>query len=141
MTQRILVPVDVSDQSKKALRWALNEQPDAEITVLHVVDPRLPGHMPGVDLDDVDAGSDDYRLQAAEKYLENVLRELGAGDLETEVEEGLSASREIVEYAEEGDFDHLVIGSHGRSGVTRVLLGSVAENVVRRSPTPVTVVR
>ncbi|MFW6265865.1 MAG: universal stress protein, partial [Halanaeroarchaeum sp.] len=44
-------------------------------------------------------------------------------------------------YVEETDVDHVVIGSHGRSGVGRILLGSVAERVVRRSPTPVTVVR
>jgi nucleotide-binding universal stress UspA family protein len=50
-------------------------------------------------------------------------------------------SRAIVEYAEEHDIDHIVMGSHGRSGVTRILLGSVAETVVRRSPVPVTIVR
>jgi nucleotide-binding universal stress UspA family protein len=47
----------------------------------------------------------------------------------------------IVECAEEESVDHIVTGSHGRSGVTRILLGSVAETVVRRSPVPVTVVR
>lgn len=46
----------------------------------------------------------------------------------------------IVEYADENDIDHIVIGSHGRTGAGRVLLGSVAETVVRRSPLPVTVV-
>jgi len=46
-----------------------------------------------------------------------------------------------VEYAEESDVDHIVIGSHGRSGVSRILLGSVAESVVRRADMPVTVVR
>ena len=50
-------------------------------------------------------------------------------------------SRAIVEWAENNDIDGIVIGSHGRKGVTRVLLGSVAESVVRRSPVPVTVVR
>jgi nucleotide-binding universal stress UspA family protein len=47
----------------------------------------------------------------------------------------------IVTYADENDVDHVVLGSHGRKGLTRVLLGSVAEAVVRRSPVPVTVVR
>jgi nucleotide-binding universal stress UspA family protein len=50
-------------------------------------------------------------------------------------------SRAIVEWAEENEVDGVVIGSHGREGVSRVLLGSVAETVVRRSPVPVTVVR
>ena len=50
-------------------------------------------------------------------------------------------AREIVSYAEKGDVDHIVMGSRGRSGLSRLLLGSVAETVVRRAPTPVTVVR
>nr|WP_231512990.1 universal stress protein [Haloferax mediterranei] len=50
-------------------------------------------------------------------------------------------AREIIRYAEERDVDTIVIGSHGRSFVVRMLLGSVAEAVVRRAPTPVLVVR
>ena len=53
----------------------------------------------------------------------------------------MSESANIVEYVETHDVDHVVIGSHGRKGLSRVLLGSVAELVVRRSPVPVTVVR
>jgi len=60
--------------------------------------------------------------------------------IETAVETGPPA-RTIVEYADENDADQIVIGSHGRSGVSRVLLGSVAETVARRSPVPVTIVR
>ena len=50
-------------------------------------------------------------------------------------------ARTIVDYAEQEDVDAVVIGSHGGEAVGRVLLGSVAETVVRRSPVPVTVVR
>ncbi len=50
------------------------------------------------------------------------------------------AARSIVEFADEHDVDGIIIGSHGRSGVSRVLLGSVAERVVRRATPPVTVV-
>ncbi|MDZ7731022.1 MAG: universal stress protein [Natrialbaceae archaeon] len=49
-------------------------------------------------------------------------------------------AKAIVAYAEEHDVDHIMIGSHGRKGVSRVLLGSVAERVARRSPVPVTIV-
>ena len=44
-------------------------------------------------------------------------------------------------YAEENDIDHIVVGSHGRGGVSRMLLGSVAETVARRSSVPVTIIR
>jgi len=60
--------------------------------------------------------------------------------VETATEVG-QPSRTIVAYAQEHDLDHVVIGSYGRKGLSRVLLGSVAELVVRRSPVPVTVVR
>jgi len=50
-------------------------------------------------------------------------------------------AREITDELESGEYDHVVMGSHGRSGVSRILLGSVAETVLRRSPVPVTVVR
>jgi nucleotide-binding universal stress UspA family protein len=46
-----------------------------------------------------------------------------------------------VDYAAEHDIDHIVVGSHGRTGASRILLGSVAETVARRSPVPVTIVR
>jgi nucleotide-binding universal stress UspA family protein len=52
-----------------------------------------------------------------------------------------SPAREIVNFAEENDIDVVVMGTHGRSGVDRLLLGSVAERVVRSSPTPVLTVR
>jgi nucleotide-binding universal stress UspA family protein len=61
-------------------------------------------------------------------------------EIETETVVGRPA-RSINEYAADNDVDHIVMGSHGRSGVTRILLGSVAEGVVRRAPVPVTIVR
>jgi nucleotide-binding universal stress UspA family protein len=67
-----------------------------------------------------------------------------AGDHGTSVrtvEEIGDPARTILEYADEEGFDQIVIGSHGRHGVARVLLGSVAETVLRRSRVPVVVVR
>jgi nucleotide-binding universal stress UspA family protein len=51
------------------------------------------------------------------------------------------AAKTIVRYAEENDVDHIVMGSTGRSGISRVLLGSVAESVTRRAPCSVVIVR
>ncbi|WP_251330222.1 universal stress protein [Haloplanus pelagicus] len=142
MTKRLLVPVDGSDPADAALSFALDEYPDADITILSVIDPTDVGY------GSIEAAPSTFdRLQrTAEERVENVLEEAR----ETAAEHGVDVtaetvigmpSRAIVEWAENNDVDGIVIGSHGREGVTRVLLGSVAESVVRRSPVPVTVVR
>ena len=61
-------------------------------------------------------------------------------DVSTAVETG-SPAREILAFVADHDVDHVVMGSHGRSGVSRLVLGSVAEQVMRQSPVPVTIVR
>jgi len=67
---------------------------------------------------------------------------LDTEDVEFRIETAVGKpSREIVSFAEENDVTQIIIGSHGRKGVSRVLLGNVAENVVRRAPVTVTVVR
>ena len=80
--------------------------------------------------------------EVAEATLESATERAGETgvDIETHRETGKPA-RTIVKYADEEGFDHIVIGSHGREGISRVLLGSVAETVVRRSSVPVTVAR
>ena len=139
----VLVAVDDSEPAWKALDHAIETFDDADVTVLHVVDP--------VELvyGDVEGGYFDQSildsaLEAGESLLERAAaRATDAGRgaaVETVLETG-QPSRTIVEYAAEHDVDHLVVGSHGRSGVTRVLLGSVAESVARRAEVPVTIVR
>jgi len=80
--------------------------------------------------------------EVAEQFLAAVqayTKKRGA-DIETDLMRG-NPHRAIVKRAEDGDYDMVVMGNHGRDGVARVLLGSVAEKVVRRSPVPVLVVR
>jgi nucleotide-binding universal stress UspA family protein len=136
---RVLVPVDDSEGSEEALDHADSAFPDAEIVLLHVVDPIDSGY----DAESVMLGhSEDWyasREETAEELFERA-RERTGREFETAIKVGRPA-REIVEYAEREDVRHVVMGSHGRSGVARILLGSVAETVVRRSPVPVTVVR
>ncbi|SDZ83659.1 Nucleotide-binding universal stress protein, UspA family [Haloplanus vescus] len=142
MSKRLLVPVDGSDPANTALEFALEEYPDAHLTVLSIIDPTDMGY------GSIEAAPSTFeRLQeSAEERTESILadareRAESAGvEVETETMIGMP-SRAIVEWAENNDVDAIVIGSHGREGVTRVLLGSVAETVVRRSPVPVTVVR
>lgn len=142
MDERILVPVDESGRARSAFDYALEEYPEASITALHVIDPRDFRTYGGVEgWVDIEQIGEQQRAHA-QRLVENA-RERAADHgitVTTEVVTG-KASRAIVEYARENDIDHVVIGSHGRSGVSRVLLGSVAEKVVRRSPVPVTVIR
>ena len=142
MTERTLVPIDGSEQGWTALEYALRERPDDEIVVLHVINP-----MEGVYATDAMGGDYwegwyDNARERAERFFEEA-RDL-AGEhgvtIETAEETG-QPSKSIVAYAEGHDVDHIVIGSHGRSGVSRILLGSVAEAVVRRADVPVTIVR
>jgi nucleotide-binding universal stress UspA family protein len=141
MATNVLVPVDGSEQSFDALEYALSEFGDATITVLAVLDPAEVGAGTEIAM----AVHADEWMETAEKRAESHFeraREIAEGtgvDLRTETEIGRPA-RTIVEFAE-GGIDHVVMGSHGREGVSRILLGSVAETVVRRSPVPVTVVR
>ena len=142
MADRILVPVDGSDPSWDALEFALSEHGDAEIVVINVINPMEGAY-------GADAMGGDYWegwYENAEARAEGLFddardraSEAGA-DIETVKETGPPA-RTIVDYAEEHDIGHIIIGSHGRKGVSRILLGSVAEAVVRRATVPVTIVR
>jgi nucleotide-binding universal stress UspA family protein len=138
MAKRLLVPVDGSDPADAALE----EYPDADITVLSVIDPTDVGY------GSIEAAPSTFEhlQKSAEERTQKVLDEAEARaadhDMTVTAETVIGMpSRAIVEWAENNDIDGIVIGSHGRQGVTRVLLGSVAESVVRRSPVPVTVVR
>ena len=137
--------IDGSDQGWRALDHAVDQFGDDRITVLTVVDP-----MEGVyaDLEGTYYTHETYdeAVEAGEARCEAAAdRAAEAGfdvdaNLETAVVVG-QPSREIVDYVEDHDVDHLVVGSHGRSGVSRILFGSVAETVTRRAPVPVTIVR
>jgi len=138
----ILVPIDGSPQSDAALEYALEEFETAQITVLNVIDPIEAGYTSQATVPGYSEEWFEQSKTAADELFVDA-QEVADGydvELETATEVG-RPSRTIVSYAEDNDIDHIVVGSHGRSGVTRILLGSVAENVVRRSPVPVTIVR
>lgn len=142
MTEHVLVPHDGSPQAADALERALEEYPTATVTVLHVIDPSDTGYSAGAMLPDFSEAWYEQAKEEAQAVFDEA-RERAAdheGGLETVRELG-RPSRKIVEYAREHDVDHVIIGSHGRTGVSRILLGSVAETVARRSPVPVTIIR
>ena len=120
------------------MSFAASEWPDARLTLLHVVDPVEGGYS----LEAIREGAEEWHKEQklAAKELLSDLADGVEGDVSTRIETGRPA-RTILDVVEEGEVDHVVMGSHGRSGVSRILLGSVAEDVVRESPVPVTIVR
>ncbi|MDF9746780.1 universal stress protein [Natrinema salsiterrestre] len=142
MTPRVLVPFDDSEPAADALEYAFDLFPDGDVVVLTVIDTASVSYIPNAA---GDAGaSDDARTGPSEATADRTATETIADergrDVETRTRTGTPA-QEILEYVERNPIDHVVIGSHGRSGVARIVLGSVAEVVVRHSPVPVTVVR
>lgn len=138
----VLVAYDESDQAERALRHALEHYPDATVTAAHVTDPRewiSQGDEEGPQFVE---GAYDRAMEAAEETLEEAesIAEEYDRELRTESLVG-GPARELVTFANENDVDHIVLGSHGRRGVSRFLLGSVSEAVAKRSPVSVTMIR
>lgn len=140
--RQILFSTDFSAPSRHALEYAvaLTEKFGAELHVLHVVEePTLPVHgskyawavgddiVPKI----VDQAKLELALAVPEHHLlaidRRLVREIRVGHPVTE----------IVNYAEQKEMDLIVIGTHGRSGISHLLLGSVAEKVVRLAKCPV----
>jgi len=141
MAKHVLVPVDQSEQSENACRFVVEEFPDAEVVLLHVIDPSEGGYTAGAGIPSSAEKWYERTKEDAERRLAELSEEvLNHGDVSTTVEVG-RPSRTIIDYAEDHEVDHIVMGSHGREGVTRILLGSVAETVVRKASVPVTVAR
>ncbi|NHX35265.1 MULTISPECIES: universal stress protein [Halolamina] len=144
MSKTVLVAVDGSPQAAAALEHALAQFPDADIVALTAIDPVAAGYAsaPGPDGGSYPGEWVEQANERADWILDEAVETAADEGREIEtVRVNDRPARAIVEYAGEEAVDHIVIGSHGRTGVTRVLLGSVAEKVVRRSPCPVTVVR
>jgi nucleotide-binding universal stress UspA family protein len=140
MTKRVLVPVDGSEQAWSALEHAATEHPEATFTLLYVINPVGAGA--SAQVGDVGYGEKWYEVaeRRADGLFEAAREHVGDHDFTTETAVGRPAGS-IVAFATDNAIDAIVMGSHGRDGVSRIILGSVAETVVRRSPVPVTVVR
>lgn len=142
MGERILVPFDGSPLSRRALERAVTVHPGARITVLHVIDPiDAVYEAESKGLPEAETWHDRMAERARDRCADAEARAREHDcDVETAIRTG-SPAREILAYVEDHGIEHVVMGSHGRSGVSRLVLGSVAEQVMRQSPVPVTVVR
>ncbi len=145
--RRILVPTDFSEHSEHAVKYAASmaARNEGHVTILHVA-PDIPAIVsPIPESTAMQAWSFTEALRerrtAAHGRMDD---EIGPylGDVEFEVlfEEGEPAST-IARIADEREIDLVVMGSHGRTGLRRALLGSVAERTVRLAEVPVLIVR
>jgi universal stress protein A len=133
--KRILVPTDFSPTSEAALRYgiALARAFNARLSLLHI--PEHPGEAAEAEYP---IGIYEMMKNAANERLGGLLTKEQAHDLKPEYTMRIgNAAHEIVRFAAERNIDLIVMGTHGREGVARVLVGSVAETVVRRAPCPV----
>lgn len=145
MYKKILVPTDGSDTATCGLRHAIELAKDqnAQIRIIHIVDELVMGSSPAyaVVMDNV---IDDLRaagksiLQSAQK----MVRDAGV-TVDTQLIEafGGRAGEHILKTAQEWPADLIVCGTHGRRGLRRIVLGSDAEYLVRRTPVPILLVR
>lgn len=132
---RVLVPLDGSSRSEAALKKAFEMFPNARIHALSVI------QIKSIPDDGIEAAAE-RAARESDEILETAAEIAAENDreIESEAVEG-NAAKTIVAYAEENDIEHIVMGSTGRSGFRRLLLGSVAESVVRRAPCSVTITR
>jgi nucleotide-binding universal stress UspA family protein len=134
---RVLAPVDLSDQSELVLNHAaaLSESYAAPLDLLHVVEEAAYPNVYGLDPLAPSAPNVQDRAREALETLASEL-DLRTDPVNVHVLAG-NAARDIVEFAEDQVADLIVMATHGRTGLERFLIGSVAEKVVRRAPCPV----
>lgn len=133
----IVVPVDFSEESQNALTTAVDMTGDAsKVKVVHVLPP-LEAISPAVVWGDLD---DQSRIDSVKTFAAQFLQDNGAANASIEVRVG-SPGHEITEYAKEINADLVIVSSHGYHGIKRILLGSVAEAVIRHAHCAVLVLR
>lgn len=143
MINKILVPIDFSDYSKNALRYAAEfaKQFDAKMYLIYVIEPVI--YPADFSMGQVAIPSTDMDLsKRAEEELQNLVKSFI--DPTLEVETLIKTGKpfvEINETAKENNIDLIIIATHGHTGVEHMLFGSTAEKVVRKAPCPVLTLR
>ncbi len=138
---RILVPTDFTEHASHALQAAqsLATRFDAKVTLLHVYQVPAYALPEGVIFATADVLSD-LHSQLSERLKQTSAKYFPGIEVETQLRSG-GAAEEIIEEAKTCGADLIVLATHGRSGLSHLLIGSVAERVVRLSPAPVMTLR
>jgi nucleotide-binding universal stress UspA family protein len=138
----VLVPVDFSKESTLAAKFAtsLAQQYGSKLYLLHVLEPLHPGFQAEI------GELREFEEKRKATVTEDLANLIPAGvkknlSVEEILEIGSPVYHVIVEKAQELDVEVMVIATHGRTGLSHMLLGSVAEKVIRHAPCPVFVIR
>ncbi|HHM23969.1 MAG TPA: universal stress protein [Bacteroidetes bacterium] len=139
--KRILFPTDFSPHATEVLKFAVHlaQKFNAELYLFHAIvlyedDPNNPDHR----FPDLTESAEQIKQIASDRLDSSYADYAGLPiKVHKETRRGISAYQEIIEFAKEKDIDLIVIGTHGRSGLSHLLLGSVTEKVVRYAPCPV----
>ena len=142
LPKTILVPVDFSDTSERALDYAVDlaKQLGAAVVVMHAYELPVYGFPDGAFVATVEMAT--RIMNGAQAGLQAELdKHKGSGvEMRTVLRQGTPVD-EVHSVADEVKADLIVVGTHGRRGLARALLGSVAENVIRTSARPVLAIR
>ncbi len=138
--KKILVPIDFSDFSDNALDYALflADELGSQLCILHVMSTYRESSDEKIYLQAIEES-----LQAREKELKEKIQALlnavtSRGlTIKTDIIRSLSVPAGIINYLEEGDFDLVIMGNQGKTGISNWLPGSVSEKIIRLSPVPV----
>jgi len=141
--RKILVAVDFSENSKNCLKYAFEffKGCGIEMHVVHVVYEPLPAgsYIPHPSVNQMEKSSVEYATEELTKFMPRRIMNSGE-EIHPVVLEGEPYST-LIEYAEKNQLELIVMGSRGASGLERMLLGSVTDKVIRKSPIPVLVVK
>ena len=139
--KNILCPVDHSDCSKEALKYAVSfaMKDNSKLYLLHVIDIRAFDE--SINAMTPQIPDDETLAQLKTKLLDCIPEEMRDDmNVEALVVQGIPFV-EIISTAKRNDVDMIVLGSHGRTGISHMMMGSVSEKVVRKAPCPVLTVR
>lgn len=141
--KRILVPIDFSGYSRKALQYAIPfaRQSHASIDLIYVVEPTVYPADFSFGQVGFPAIEDELRKRGAEELDDLLMHEIGKRVPARRAIRTGKAFYEIIQYAREEKMDLIIIATHGHTGIEHALFGSTAEKVVRKAPCPVLVVR
>jgi nucleotide-binding universal stress UspA family protein len=139
---KILVPVDFLPHSAEAVRRALDlASPSAEVVLFYAYEPGAYPATPGAVLYDAEQlHSMSSKIRARLDAVRHEADPIGRRRISTRIVQGTPV-RAILDAVTREPFDLIVMGTHGRTGVGRVVLGSIAEQVMRRAPCPVLTIK